>query len=278
MSASPNALPVDPAAVSAAMAAIAAKTVMPRFNMLAAHEIRTKTSADDLVTAADLECQDLLAAELRALLPAARIVGEEGGGYEEEACGAIAAAEWCWVIDPVDGTHNFVHGRPGFSVMVALVHRGLTMAAWIHDPAQAVTTHAVAGGGAWQAGKRLQVAAARPLKQMTGVLYIGAKRAPALNDRFKVVREQLGPLSFQRAAGAEYLGLAEGRLHYAIFTRLLPWDHAPGALIYAEAGGHMAYIDTGEPYRPVAARPVPMLLAPDAETWRSLQAFFAPTA
>ncbi|MCW5771968.1 MAG: inositol monophosphatase, partial [Rhodospirillaceae bacterium] len=266
-------LPVDPGVVRDAVVAAAAAAILPRYKSLAAGDIRQKTGPNDLVTAADIECQAILAESLGGLLPGAAVVGEEGGGTEAEACAAIAAAEWCWVIDPLDGTHNFVHGRPGFSTMVALVHRGIAIGGWIHDPISRETQHAVRGQGAWSGSARLRVAPARDLSAMTGVLYIGPRRAPALHARLKQVADALGPLSFQRAAGAEYLGLAAGRIHYAIFTRLLPWDHAPGGLIFREAGGHMAWWD-GEPYRADTPRTEPMLLAPDAETWRALRDFF----
>ncbi|MGH7006036.1 MAG: inositol monophosphatase family protein [Alphaproteobacteria bacterium] len=266
--------PVKSEAVLAIMTETAATAILPRYKALAAGDIRQKTGPNDLVTEADLESQAILVERLGKLFPEADMVGEEGGGSEVEACAAIAAAEWCWVIDPLDGTHNFVHGRAGFFVMVALVHQGETKGAWIHDPLGAVSHHAVAGQGAWQGRDALRVGRPGTLKEMTGVLYIGAKRVPALYGRLKRIQPQLGPLSFQRSAGAEYMGLAAGRIHYGIFTRLLPWDHAPGALIFREAGGHMAYWD-GEPYRPVAARPVPMLLAPDEATWRELRETFA---
>jgi len=255
------------------MIAAAATAVLPRFKALTAGDIRQKSGPNDLVTEADLHCQAILAEKLGALFPRAAIVGEEGGGAEAEACAAIAAAEWCWVIDPLDGTHNFAHSRTGFAVMVALVHRGETAGAWIHDPLANETHIAVRGAGAWNGAGRLAVAKPAPLKEMTGVLYVGPRRAPALHARLKSLAAELGPQSFQRSAGAEYLGLAAGRIHYAIFTRFLPWDHAPGTLIFREAGGHVAYWD-GAPYRPAEARPGPLMMAPDEPTWRALRATF----
>lgn len=266
-------LPVDPAAVRDIVIAAAAVAVMPRFKSLGAGDIRTKSGPNDLVTEADLHCQAILTEKLGALLPVAAVVGEEGGGMEAEACAAVAAAEWCWIIDPLDGTHNFAHGRTGFVVMVALAHRGETVAGWIHDPLGGESLAATRGRGAWTGGRRLAVAEPRPLSQMTGVLYIGARRAPALHARIKSMAAELGPTSFKRSAGTEYAGLAAGRAHYAIFTRLLPWDHAPGVLMFEEAGGHVAYWD-GEPYRPAAARPVPLLAAPSEESWRDLRTVF----
>lgn len=268
-------LPVDAATVSDIIIAAAATAVLPRFKALAAGDIRTKSGPNDFVTEADLHCQAILTEKLGALFSEAAVVGEEGGGAEAEACAAIAAAEWCWVIDPLDGTHNFAHSRTGFAVMVALVHRGETVGAWIHEPLAGETQVAVRGEGAWSGGRRLAAAKTAPLNEMTGVLYVGARRAPALHARLKALEREgaLGPQSFQRSAGVEYLGLAAGRIHYAIFTRLLPWDHAPGTLLMREAGGHAAYWD-GEPYRPSAARPVPLLLAPDEGAWHALRSRF----
>jgi fructose-1,6-bisphosphatase/inositol monophosphatase family enzyme len=251
----------------------AATAVLPRYKALAQGDIRTKSGPNDLVTEADLHCQAILTETLGKLLPQAAVVGEEGGGVEAEACAAIAAAEWCWVIDPLDGTHNFAHSRPGFVVMVALVHRGESVGAWIHNPLGGETLVAVRGEGAWSGERRLATATAGPLKQMTGVLYVGQRRAPALHARLKSMGGELGPTSFNRSAGTEYLGLASGRIHYAIFSRLLPWDHAAGVLAVEEAGGHAAYWDS-EPYRPSDARPLPLLIAPNETAWRELRAAF----
>jgi fructose-1,6-bisphosphatase/inositol monophosphatase family enzyme len=257
--------------------AAAAAAVLPRYKALGKGDIRTKSGPNDLVTEADLHCQAILTERLGELFPGAAVVGEESGHSEAEACAAIAAAEWCWIIDPLDGTHNFAHSREGFVVMVALAHRGETAAGWIHDPLGGETVFAVRGEGAWSGARRLAVAEGRPLREMTGVLYVGMRRAPALHARLKEIAGELGPTSFNRSAGTEYSGLASGRIHYAIFSRLLPWDHAPGDLIFREAGGHLAYWD-GEPYRPSAARPLPVLLAPEEKTWRELREYFGPHA
>jgi fructose-1,6-bisphosphatase/inositol monophosphatase family enzyme len=267
-------LPVDAAAVRDIVVTAAAEAVMPRFNALAAGDIRQKSGPNDLVTEADIQCQRILTERLGALLPEAGVVGEEGAGTGAEACAAISAAEWCWVIDPLDGTHNFAHGKRDFAVMVALAHRGETVGGWLHQPITGETQMAVRGEGASSGTGRLRVAPPAPVKEMVAALYIGAKRAPALHARAKQLRAgALGPEAFHRSAGAEYLGLAAGRIHYAIFTLHLPWDHAPGALIFAEAGGYLAYWD-GRPYRPSAALGIPLLLAPDEATWHQLRTMF----
>jgi fructose-1,6-bisphosphatase/inositol monophosphatase family enzyme len=267
-------LPVDPGAVRAIVVAAAREAVLPRFNALAAGDIRQKSGPNDLVTEADIHCQAILTERLGALLPRAAVVGEEGAGTAADACAAIAEAEWCWIIDPLDGTHNFAHGKRDFAVMVALAHRGETVGGWIHQPLTGETHMAVRGAGATGESGPLRVAAPAPLRDMVAALYISAKRAPAVHARASVLRAgALGPEAFHRSAGSEYLGLAAGRIHYAIFTLHLPWDHAPGTLIFAEAGGFLAYWD-GRPYRPSAALGIPLLLAPDERTWRELRTLF----
>jgi fructose-1,6-bisphosphatase/inositol monophosphatase family enzyme len=268
-------LPIDPAAIADLLASAAVRIVMPRFRALAKQDIRQKTRPDDLVTVADIECQAFLAEHLGKLLPQAVVVGEED--EDEDAFARIRSGLWCWLLDPLDGTHNFVHGRRGFTIMAALLHDGEARAGWIHDPLSGKTTIGVKGEGAIRAGKRLTVAPAGAVREMAGALYVGARRAPALRARINQVRASLGRQVFQRGAGAEYLALVTQRIHYAIFTRLLPWDHAAGSLIFREAGGYMCYLD-GEPYRPDADRKLPVLLAPSAESWRELRDFFAPGA
>jgi fructose-1,6-bisphosphatase/inositol monophosphatase family enzyme len=267
--------PVDLDRVAAVMTEAAERTILPRFRALAADEVRAKSRQDDLVTVADLDCQKFLADRFGPMLSGAGFVGEESGDSEAAARARIRASEWCWILDPIDGTYNFVQGKPGFSIMAALTHRGETMAAWIHEPLSGRTVCAARGRGARCGDAALRVAESAAIGAMRGAFYIGVRRAPDLHARIAALSGRLGPRSFQRGAGAEYLDLAGGNLHYAIFTRLLPWDHAAGALIATEAGGHAALLD-GSPYRPGDEFSHPLLLAPNERSWRELQALFAP--
>lgn len=246
--------------------------ILPRFRRLKASDIREKTGPRDLVTAADLAAEALLSRRLTELLPGSCVVGEEGAAADPAVMDRLTGPDPVWVIDPVDGTLNFAEGREAFAVIVALVRDGAAVAGWIHEPITGETVLAERGEGAWQGAVRLEVAAPAPIGDMTAALYIGPKRAPALHARIKDIGRSLGPRSATSCAGAEYLGLARGKIHYAIFTRLLPWDHAAGCLIHAEAGGYATNF-AGQPYRP-AGLDGPLLLAPDADTWRDLHARF----
>ena len=125
------------------------------------------------------------------------------------------------------------------------------------------------GGGAWLDGRRVRVAGAVPLPAMVGALstrFCGAAMAAQLEARGRALGERVCLSS----AAQEYLRLLEGRAHYSLYHRLMPWDHAAGVLLHAEAGGHAALVD-GTPYRPTALSGS-LMMAPDAESWRALQA------
>lgn len=268
-------MPLDPDAVTELLAEAGQTIVLPRFRNLRDDQIETKTGPNDLVTAADLECEAFLTERLIAMRPGSVVVGEEAAAHDPGLLDHLATDDRdIWIIDPIDGTYNFAHGDERFAILLALVRESEIRAGWIHFPTTGATYCAEHGAGAFRDGDRLHVAAPKPVERMTAVLYVGKNRAPALYDRIQAVKQQLGSRRFARCVATEYAGLADGEIHYAIFTRQLPWDHAAGYLIHAEAGGAQAFFD-GEPYR-LHERDLPLLLAPDAESWDALHAFFDP--
>jgi len=247
----------DPQSVTALIRQAAETEILPRYQRLGKADIREK-SPGQLVTDADVEAERMLTRTLTALLPAA-VVGEESVAVDSGPLSALERPGPVWVIDPVDGTANFAAGKPRFGVIVALVVDGRTVMGWIHDPIPNRTIFAAAGGGAWLGGDRLLVPSDLPLAAMRGA----ARRSRTLADRVAHVA-RLG------SAAHDYLDLAQGRLHFAHFRQLMPWDHAAGVLIHAEAGGFGALID-GSPYRPRAQSGGALLLAPERGSWDELR-------
>jgi len=154
---------------------VAEAVILPRFRNLKAGEVRTKTSARDFVTIADLEAERMLTGALTALLPGSCVVGEEGVAADKSQLDLLQGEAPVWVLDPVDGTANFTEGNPSFAVMVALVRQGETLAGWIHDPLGNRTAMAKKGAGAWMHGERLTVASPCPVGEMTGAFYSKSK-------------------------------------------------------------------------------------------------------
>jgi fructose-1,6-bisphosphatase/inositol monophosphatase family enzyme len=232
-------------AVLAAMKVAADAEILPRWRSLAAHEIRTKDHEWDLVTDADVESEKLLTASLRDLLDIT-VVGEEATAANPALLDEVGTGKPCWVVDPVDGTRNFVAGEETFACMIALIDGGRTQAAWITYPTNGGEIHAARGVGAFRNGKP-HIAPAPPhpdaLRGAVSAVYTGKGASDALLERAAA----LGPAKPIRfCAGWDYLDIITGLTDYTSFTRTLPWDHAPGALIAQEAGLTSARFDGSE--------------------------------
>lgn len=247
---------VDLSLVASIIREAAETEILPRFRNLKALQIREK-KPNQLVTEADIEAEKVLSRRLRDVLPGA-IVGEEGVESSPELMHALEHPGVVWVIDPVDGTANFAHGNPRFAVVVALVIDGITRAGWIHDPVPNHTVIAELGEGAWLGDTRLRVSEEVSLLQMAGSV---KKRGRVADQVLNVTR--------RGSAAHDYLDLVTGKLHFAHFKRLMPWDHAAGVLIHAEAGGYGAMMD-GSAYTPVLHAEGQILLAPGESSWREL--------
>lgn len=247
---------VDMQAVTRIIREAAEMEILPRFKNLQASQVREK-KPNQLVTEADIQAEKVLSRRLQEILPGA-IVGEEGIESNPELMSALERPGVVWVIDPVDGTANFANGNPRFAVIVALVIDGITQAGWIHDPIPNRTITAEKGQGAWRGETRLTVAEEVPLAQMAGSV---KKRGRVADHVLHVAR--------RGSAAHDYLDLVTGRLHFAHFKKLMPWDHVAGVLIHAEAGGYGAMMD-GTPYTPVLHADGQILLAPGERSWREL--------
>jgi len=257
---------IDSEKVRRLIVEVADEEVMPRFEKLETGDISEK-SPGDLVTVADVASERRLTPALREMLPGSVVVGEEAVAADGGVLDLLAGDDLVWVVDPIDGTANFAAGIPIFAIMVGLVRRGETRAAWIHDPVKRMTTMALAGEGAWCDGRRLAVAPGSAPGGMSGALSLrfgNRQLARRIGGRSNLV----GSVFNFRCAGHEYLALASGKAHFALYNRLYPWDHAPGQLIHREAGGFSARLD-GSSYTPRETGGG-LLLTPDAASWQAL--------
>ncbi len=253
---------------------VGARELLPRFERCADLK-KWEKAPGHLVTEADLAAEEALARGLKAIRPDAVVVGEEGVADDPGLVDALGEAHEAWLLDPLDGTTNFAEGVPVFTVIVALVRDGRTVAGWLHDPVAGTLVSAAAGEGAWaDGGRRLRLAPARGVEQMRGAIYARPGR-PGITADIKAKRRRFGA-PYRRCAGHEHLSLVLGDLDFALFSRLMPWDHAAGVLIHGEAGGYARCLDR-TPYRPTR-RVGNLLLAPDGESWEALRALFADEA
>ncbi len=202
--------------------------------------IGTKSSATDVVTDADHAVEEFLRAELARLRPGDSILGEEGGeeGSEGDGSGEPSAAPVRWVLDPIDGTVNYMLGLPQFAVSIAAQAQGRTVAGCVLNPSSGDVFRAAAGHGAFLGDRRLTGPRSVPLEQAvvaTGFSYDPDRRA----RQGKAVGELLGRVGNLRRLGSAALdlcALAAGWVDLYYEGPLGEWDFAAGLLIATEAG------------------------------------------
>ncbi|MFI6207818.1 inositol monophosphatase family protein [Streptomyces sp. NPDC051041] len=254
-------------AVEEAIREAAATEIMPRWRQLAAHEVDRKTGPHDLVTDADRKAELYLTEALAALLPGSVVVGEEAVHANPLTYEAIRGDAPVWIVDPVDGTRQFVHGEDGFCTLVALARGGVLHASWTYAPARGQLATAVRGRGAFLDGERLTSGAPDPGRD----LEVATSHPDFTTDEQKHALLGLRtPGVSPRAcgsAGLEYLAIARGRLDAVAFSWEAAWDHAAGLLLVEEAGGaHLTR--SGEPFRITGGNTLPFTAARDAATAR----------
>ena len=199
----------------------------------------------DLITEADLALESFVLGKLKARYPDWQHISEE-----ETAKGAAFIDEFCWVLDPLDGTVNFATEIPCFCVSLALLHRGLPILGWVFDPLRNELFTAQRGQGSFLNGTRMNVADRQSL--LIGIdsslVRWGLQTGGA--KRFLEIMDQYGK---SRNLGSQAIHLcyvAAGRLRAAITRGCRIWDDAAGSLIVTEAGGCYSDWD-GEPIFPL---------------------------
>ncbi len=195
----------------------------------------TKSTATDVVTAADRAVERQITDALRRLRPADAVLGEEYGAAER---GTEAPARVRWIVDPIDGTVNYLYGLPHCAVSIAVEVDGEVVAGVVRNIHTGDEWTATLGGGAWRDGQRLRCSTETDLGQalvITGFGYDAGRRA----HQARVVAELIPQVRDIRRLGAAAVDLcvvAEGRADAYYEKGLAVWDRAAGGLVAAEAG------------------------------------------
>lgn len=243
--------------------------VLPRFQALDPSEIKEK-APNDLVTVADEEAEAFLTPKLRDLIPGSVVVGEEAASATPDILERYGTDDVVWTIDPVDGTANFAKGKPRFAMIVALSKGDHLMGGWIYDPAGGRLYWALDGSGCVRESDDghsdvlPQLSSSREAHGIISLKYMPQEHRALVRERAKV----MGGGYTSGCAGHDYIRLIEGGVDYAIYRRIMPWDHAAGVLLHKEVGGHAAFRSSGRYTTRIHQET--LIMARDEALWHNL--------
>ncbi|MGF1500523.1 MAG: inositol monophosphatase family protein [Paracoccaceae bacterium] len=194
----------------------------------------SRKGAGDFVTVADRKAEEIIRRELRGARPSYGWLGEETG----EEPGEDPTRRW--IVDPLDGTTNFLHGLPHWAVSIALEHKGQIVAGVVFDPAKDEIFVAEKGQGAWLNDRRIRVSGRRELTETlfaTGIPFAAKSTLPETLADLAAVMPRTAGVRRWGAAALDLAYVAAGRFDGFWERELNPWDMAAGIAIVREAGG-----------------------------------------
>ncbi|MDH5400413.1 MAG: inositol monophosphatase [Cyclobacteriaceae bacterium] len=207
-------------------------------------KVEEKKGYSDLVSYVDKEAEKMLVTALNKLLPEAGFLAEEGTGGEVQG-------DWLWVIDPLDGTTNFIHGLPVYAVSIALLHQGQARLGVVYEINKSECFSAVEGMGAFLNGRPIAVSQTDALEGTllaTGFPYYDFARMDEYMPILRAFMETTRGLRRLGSAAVDLAYVACGRFDGYFEYNLNAWDVAAGVLIVKEAGGSVTDLKGGDDY------------------------------
>jgi fructose-1,6-bisphosphatase/inositol monophosphatase family enzyme len=256
---------VDTHDIAKLLQTVAEAVIRPRFRALAPDQIFLK-GPGDYVTVADRQAEVELTRALNQAFPDALVVGEEAAADQPDLARGLERPEHVFVVDPVDGTGNFVRGDPDYAVMVGELRHGQATRGWIWQPEHGLSYVGQLGAGVERNGHLLP-----PLQPLarSGRHPVGQVSRSRLVGR--CADSLARPLARSRGcAGVDYTRLLEAQVDFIAYKPPKPWDHVPGALMLRELGG-VARLTNGAEYIGQLS-PHDLIVAADPATWAVAQA------
>lgn len=220
----------------------AAKSLRRDFNEVEHLQVSRKGPAD-FVTAADKRAEQIIFDELKYAKPTYSFLMEEGGQVKGDD------KEHVWIIDPLDGTHNFMHGIPHWAISIGLERKGEIIAGVIYDPIKDEMFMAEKGLGAFLQKKRLRVSGRNQMEMCCFATGYGGMDTDRKDKFISELNTVIGVSPMIRRGGSAALDLAyvaAGRLDGYWERHIKPWDVAAGVLIVKEAGGFVSGIESND--------------------------------
>jgi myo-inositol-1(or 4)-monophosphatase len=224
--------------------AVRAARAAGRIITRASHDLDTikiaRKQRNDFVTEVDRASEAAIIATLRQAYPDHAFLGEESGLTPGKVDARVHEAENVWIIDPLDGTTNFIHGLPQYCVSIALMQRGVVTQAVVYDPNRDELYTASKGRGAFLNDRRIRVSPRAKIDEAlvgTGFPFRRLEDLDRYLAMFRAVSEKAAGLRRPGAAALDLAYVAAGRYDAFFEIGLMPWDVAAGSLLVSEAGG-----------------------------------------
>jgi myo-inositol-1(or 4)-monophosphatase len=201
----------------------------------------TEKSENDFVTEADQAAEDTIIKTIRKAYP--------DHGFLAEESGLQGSGDYQWIIDPLDGTTNFLHGLPQFAISIALQHRGQLVSAVVYDPLREELFTADKGNGAFLNDRRIRVSGRRTLDGAligTGIPFRDHRYVDQYLGMMKAMLRDTAGIRRPGSAALDFAYVAAGRLDGFWELGLSNWDFAAGALLVREAGGVVSDLAGGD--------------------------------
>lgn len=224
-------------------AKLAGEIIRKKMGNLSNDEI-TKKSISDYVTEVDIQSEKTIIEHIKKHFPQHQIMAEESSNDYKKA-------EYLWIIDPLDGTTNFIHGFPVFAISLALIYKGELILGVIYDPSRNDLFYAEKGSGAFLNGQKIKVSSIKDPALSLIATGFPFRNKQYIDSYIKIFHSLLYSVSDLRRPGAAAIDLAYvacGRVDGFFEFALSPWDIAAGSLLIKEAGGVVSDFEGGDEY------------------------------
>lgn len=253
------------------------KIILRYHKNLKSEDISTKTSNDDFVSIADKKSEEIISKQLKGFLDVSDILGEETA-FLDKQYDKYLDKSLLWVVDPIDGTKNYINGKENFCSMISLVSYMLPIATFVYYPLKNIFVYAFKNYGAFLVDTNNKISTRLSIKQSNILKIIGSGGTKGIPENYrqsilhnlKTSTDRL----FIGSAGIETIMLAKNEIQFIFHGRVTPWDHAPMDLITKEAGG-CVYMATNKSEFNIKSKGS-ILAASNVQTWNNIRDLIIP--
>ena len=254
------------------------KIILHYYKNLKSEDISTKTSSDDFVSIADKKSEEFISSQLKGFLDVNDILGEETA-FLDKQYDKYLDKSLLWVVDPIDGTKNYINGKENFCSMISLVSYMIPIASFIYYPLKDIFVYAFKNYGAFIVYTNKNILTKLLIKPANILNILGSGGTKGIPENYR--QSILNNLKFSTerlfigSAGIETIMLVKNEIQFIFHGRVTPWDHSPMDLITKEAGGcvYMA-INKGE-FNIKSKGPI--LAASNVQIWNNIRDLIIPS-